>query len=91
MGKQSYGGERLAKWKMEVTVHKHDQGFYMAVKGYIYQGYLPGWVRFLTSLNTAQTYVYFLTSMNYVLKLLGSCVYFLTSMNIAKTARIYQT
>ena len=34
--------------------------------------------------NTAQSYVYFLTSMNYVLKLLGSSLfYFLTSINSA--------
>ena len=56
----------------------------MAVKGYIYQGYLPVhffWVSLNSRGRLLTTYVYFLTSMNYVLKLLGSCVYFLTSMN----------
>ena len=46
----------------------------MAVKGYIYQGYLPVhffWVSLNSRGRLLTTYVYFLTSMNYVLKLLN--------------------
>ena len=58
-----------------------------------FNGYLPGWVYFLTSLNAPlkllKAYVYFLTSMNYAAKTAQAYVYFLTSMNYAaKTARI---
>ena len=59
--------------RMEVTDENTTKAF-KAVKGYINHGYLPVhffWMSLNSRGRLLTTYVYFLTSMNYVLKLLG--------------------